>query len=219
MKLIARFALVLVVAFAWSFASANAPDWTRELATFVRDADTAQYGASGDQQSKALDTLDLRAGDLAKQYPSRAEPLVLQAHALSARAHALGRSMGAMMAGKEAVEKLEAAIVLDPNVYGVATYALLGTLYLGPAEVMPEAMGFKTKARGFLKKALAMDSKGIEQNLAYAQLLFMDGEYPGALQYAGLARQATPRPGREKADADLRARANALIARTKEKLH
>jgi tetratricopeptide (TPR) repeat protein len=219
MQFVTRVVPVLVTAFASSLAVANVPDWTRELATFVRESDTAQYGASGDQHTKAFDTLVSRASELAKQYPSRAEPLVLHACVLSARAHALGRSMGAMMAGKEAVEKLEAAIVLDPNVYGVATYALLGSLYLGPAEVMPDAMGFKTKARGFLKKALALDAKGIEQNLAYAQLLFMDGEYAGALQYAGQARQATPRPGREKADADLRARSDALIARTKEKLH
>jgi tetratricopeptide (TPR) repeat protein len=218
MKSVTRLVSVLATTLAYSIAPAATPDWPSELATIVREADTAQYSAIGDQQTKAFDTLILRASELEKQYPNRAEPMVLHAYALRAHANTLGRTMSAMMAGKEAVEKLEAAIALDPNVYGVTTYALLGSLYLGPAEVAPAVMGFKTKARTSLQKALALDPKGIEQNLAYAQLLFMDGDYKGTLQYANAALHAVPRLGREKADADLHAPADALIVKAKDKL-
>jgi hypothetical protein len=45
------------------------------------------------------------------------------------------------------------------------------------------------------------------------------GDHAGVIKYASAVLSAPPRPEREKADADLRAQAEAMIAQSKAQLH
>jgi len=212
--------LVLVlglVALATASERASGIDWEQEHAAFVSDLDAAVYDtSSAEQKVKAFEALRARAAELEKQYRDRAEPLVLHALVLRAQADMAGRSMAAMSLGRDAVEKLEAAIERDPAVYGASTYALLGALY---ADV--DVPGFRNysrkKARLYLEKALTLDPQGAPQNLSLAWVSFKEKDHVAALRLATAASEAPARPGREKADADLRERATSLIAAVKSK--
>jgi len=195
-------------------------DWQREFASLLREIDRARYDMSArEAQEAGFKALLNRTDALVKEFPKRAEPLVMRAFALQAHASIMGRGLGAMRTGAQAVEKLEEAIAIDPNVFAVSTYTLLGSLYLAPAEVMPNFTGHKKSARTHLQKALALDAHGAEQNLGYAQLLVLEKNYGEALKYANAALQAPPRSDRGKADADVRRRAQAVIEQAKVELN
>ena len=68
-----------------------------------------------------------------------------------------------------------------------------------------------------LDKALALDPQGPQQNLSLAWLSFKEKDHAAALRLATAASNAPARPGREKADADLRERATSLIAAVNDK--
>ena len=51
-----------------------------------------------------------------------------------------------------------------------------------------------------------------EPNRWYAELLLKRDDYAGAVKYARAALNAPARPGREKADEDLRAEAEQVVA-------
>ena len=207
-----------LVAFATASERATAIDWEQERAAFVRDLDTAIYDTpSRDEKTKALEALDARAAALEKLYPKRAEPLVLHAWALRAQGDISGGTMAGFSLGRQAVEKLEAAIERDPGVYGAATYASLGALY---ADVdVPAVSGmFRKRARLYLEKALVLDPRGAPQNLSFGWLSLKEKDHAAALRFATAAREAPARPGREKADADMRERALALIAAVNEQV-
>ena len=210
------FALGLV-AIATASERATAIDWDQERAAFVRDLDAVVLRhALRERAGQGLRDAARRAAALEKQYPDRAEPLVLHAWALRAQADISGRSLAALTLGRQAVEKLEAAVERDPTVYGAATYACLGALY---ADV--DVPGFRSysrkKARLYLDKALALDPQGPQQNLSLAWLSFKEKDHAAALRLATAASNAPARPGREKADADLRERATSLIAAVNDK--
>jgi tetratricopeptide (TPR) repeat protein len=219
MKATTRLIAPLLLALAYSTAFATAADLDRELATLFREFDAAKYDTpDGDPRAKAFEALRLRAANLEKQYPGRAEPLVWEAWALSEQANVL-RNYSALGMCKDAIAKLEAALTLDPKVYGADSYASLGQLHaIGTGMPFLFRFGDKKKARAYLQQALAIDSIGAQQNLWYADLLLKEKDYAGALKFATAASLAPARPGREKADADLHSRAEAKIAKAKEKL-
>jgi hypothetical protein len=204
-----------LIAFATASERATAIDWEQERVAFVRDLDTAIYDTpSRDEKTKALEALDARAAALEKLYPKRAEPLVLHAWALRAQGDMAGGTMAGFSLGRQAVEKLEAALERDPAVYGAASYASLGALY---ADVGVFSSYFMKRARSNLEKALALDPLGAQQNLSLAWVSFKENDHAAALRLATAAREAPAHPGREKADADLRERAAALIAAVNDK--
>jgi hypothetical protein len=108
---------------------------------------------------------------------------------------------------------LEAAIVLAPEACGADAYALLGGLY-AQLPGFPISFGNEDAGRRHLLKALAMNPTGALPNLAYACFLLKVGQFDSALSYANAALRAPPRLGREKADANLRAQAEDLIAKS-----
>src|SRR5215471_2195780 len=132
-----RFCALIARAIAARLATAEELNFDRELTVLVGNLDHAQYEISADDLRKTtLDALQARAIELEKLYPRRAEPLVLEGYVLAIRA-VTGKTMSEKMIGGKAIEKLEAAIAIDPAVYGALPYALLGNLYLGPAQFMP----------------------------------------------------------------------------------
>ncbi len=217
MNPITRLVVPFLMTLAYSAAFASGPDWEHESATFVHDLDAAQYDMPGGQvRVKAFQALHLRAAELEKQYPERAEPLLWSAWALLGQA-GVYRNFSVLGMLNDAKAKLEAAIAIDPKIYNGAPYASLGMWNVSAADY--PCFGCKKKAREYLQQALETDPTGIEPNRWYAELLFKEKDYAAALKYATAAVNAPPRPGRNKADQDLRAQADKLITQSREKLH
>jgi tetratricopeptide (TPR) repeat protein len=189
-----------------------------ELLALTRAFDAARYDLpSGDARVNALETVRLHAAALEAKYPKRAEPLVWQAWALDEQAE-VDRSFSSLSLLKQARKKLEAAIAIDPTVNGADAYALLGGLY-AQLPGFPISYGSEKKGREYLLKALAINPTGAQPNLGYARYHLKIGDYAGVIRYASVALTAPPRLGREKADADLRAKAETMIANAKAALH
>lgn len=179
---------------------AIAIDFSQERTTFIQAVDAAVFGTrAGAAQAAAFENLHQRAAELVKAHPSRAEPLVLQAWALHAHSQVKGPGMSALLMGRKALDKLEAAIAMDPDVYGAATYTSLGAMYVAVCD-LPFAIGCMKKGRTYLDKALRLEPTGGEQHLWYAEMLFKDKDFAGALVHVRTAAAAPARPGREAAD-------------------
>jgi len=157
------------------------------------------------------------AEGMARQFPTRAEPLVWEAIALSTEAGAKGGLAGLGLA-KSARDILQKAERLNPAALGDGSvYTSLGSLY---AQVpgFPVGFGDPAKARGYLQKALAANPNGIDPNFFYADFLVRQGDYAGAVRALERALAAPPRPGREVADRGRRGEAAALLAQARSKL-
>jgi len=199
--------------------AANSPDSTmeREIASIERDFDAAKYGnLSAEARTSALESLLRRTDSLQTQNPARAEPLVWRSWVLCEYAVVL-HSLRSFKLLQEAREKLEAALSIDPLVYGAEAYATLGSLYT-TLPGFPLSFGDLTKGRRYLDKALAIDPNGTQQNLSYGNLLFKSRDYSGAMKYALAALDAPRRDGRESADNDLHTQAQQLLDKLRAKL-
>ena len=188
----------------------------RNALLFVRDLDAAVYDMpAGEQKVKAVELLRARAAE------SRSSIRIARNRwccmpGRYARRPTFRAGSGGLALGRQAVEKLEAALERDPTVYGAATYACLGALY-ADVDVPVFRSYSRKKARLYLDKALALDPQGPQQNLSLAWLSFKEKDHAAALRLATAASNAPARPGREKADADLRERATSLIAAVNDK--
>lgn len=167
-------------------------------------------------QAAAAAKLAGQADALAHQYPARAEPLVWEAIALSTEAGAKG-GLGGLALAKEAKAVLERAEHINPAALGDGSvYTSLGSLY---AQVpgFPVGFGDPAKARAYLLKGLAANPTGIDANYFYADYLFRQGQYAGAVKALEKSLAAPARPGREIADHGRRAEAQALLTRARQK--
>ena len=92
MKTFRWMALSFLIALACSTVNANALDFDQEMTAIIRAYDSASFDSpSDDARAKAYEGVVKRAADLAKQYPSRGEPLVWQGQAQASQS-ALERS-------------------------------------------------------------------------------------------------------------------------------
>jgi tetratricopeptide (TPR) repeat protein len=171
------------------------------------------YNVPVDARTKAMETVRLHAVALEAKYPQRAEPLLWQAWALNEQAE-IDRSFSSLSILKQARKKLEAAIAIDPAVNGADAYSLLGGLY-AQLPGFPISYGSEKKGREYLLKALAINPTGAQANLCYARYHRKVGNTAEVIKYASAVLSAPPRPEREKADADLRAQAEAIITQAK----
>ncbi len=168
-------------------------------------------------QAAAAAKLAAQADALAHQFPARAEPLVWEAIALSTEAGAKG-GLGGLALAKEAKALLERAEHINPAALGDGSvYTSLGSLY---AQVpgFPVGFGDPAKARAYLLKGIAANPNGLDSNFFYADFLFRQGQYAGAVKALEKALTAPPRPGREIADRGRRAEAQALLEKARQKL-
>jgi tetratricopeptide (TPR) repeat protein len=206
----------LVLGLMWLHSLAGASSVEDELSKLPLEFDSAKYEAANDDaRLKALETVRQHAAALEIKYPKRPEPLVWHAWVLNEQAE-MARNFGALGLLKQARKKLEAAIAMEPEACGADAYALLGGLY-AQLPGFPISFGNETTGRRHLLKALAMNPAGGLPNLAYARYLSKVSDFDGARQYAKAALDAPPRLSREKADANLRAQAEALIAKSSAK--
>jgi tetratricopeptide (TPR) repeat protein len=212
-----RIMLAALLALASAPSTANTANIDAELQALTRSFDAARYDVpSGDARMKAMEAVRLQAAALETKYPKRAEPLLWQAWALDTQAY-IDQSFSALTWIKQARKKLEAAIAIDPTVDGADAYALLGGLY---AQIpgFPISFGNTKKGQEYLLKALAINPTGAQANLGYARYHRKMGAHAEVVKYASAVLRAPPRPGREKADADLRAQAEEMIAQAKAQL-
>jgi len=213
------------LAAALSLCMATAPAFAADPASFDSRLDGLAAGWAhanyqvGDKPAQAAEAARVaaQADALAKQYPTRAEPLVWQAIALATEGGAEGglKGLGHAKAAKALLERAEQ---MNPKALGDGSiYTSLGSLY---AQVpgFPIGFGDAGKARAYLQKALAVNPNGIDPNYFWGDFLLRQGDSAGAARALERARAAPVRPGRAVADQGRRDDAAALLAQARAKL-
>jgi tetratricopeptide (TPR) repeat protein len=168
---------------------------------------------------QAARKLEADAEAVARQNPTRAEPLAWQALALLCEADARHNLSSLELAG-QARHLLEKAARIDPNAIGPGViYANLGSLY-AQLPGFPLSFGDKGKAHAYFEKALAANPEGLDTNYFYGDFLYRQGLVSKAVQVLEKALAAPLRPARALADRGRKWEATQLLARiqAKEKL-
>ena len=196
-RLISACAAALLLGMSLTAHSA-ATDFDAGLLAIQTDWATANYATAEKEREAAFDKLIARAAAFSSQNPRRAEALIWEGIVLSTAAGVKG-GLGALGLAKQSREKLEAAIAIDANALDGSAWTSLGTLY-HKVPGFPIGFGNDKKAKEYLRKALQINPEGIDPNYFYAEFLYDDDDYAGALQYLEKALKAPPRPGRASAD-------------------
>jgi tetratricopeptide (TPR) repeat protein len=168
------------------------------------------------QEASEAQVLAARAGDLARRYPDRAEPMAWQALILLSEADARHNMHSLELCGK-ARRLLEHAAKIDPNAIGPGViFANLGSLY---AQVpgFPIGFGDAGKARAYFEKAIAANPDGLDANYFYGDFLSRSGDRQRAIRALEQALAAPARPGRELADRGRKWEASMLLTRLRHK--
>ena len=201
-----------LLAAASAHAAAADPAFDAQLLSIQQEWARVNYDTpAGEARAQAFDALEKRAEAFVQQHPGRAEALIWEGIVESSYAGAKG-GLGALGLAKEARGNLEAALRIDPRALDGSAYTSLGTLYY-KVPGFPIGFGDDDKARDLLRKALEINPAGIDPNYFYAEILYEDGDYRGALEHLERAARAPARPGRERADQGRRAEIAALKAK------
>lgn len=187
-----------------------------ELLAIQTDWATANYSVPENQREAAFDKLLARAAAFSKQYPQRAEALIWEGIVLSTAAGVKG-GLGALGLAKQSRAKLDAALLIDANALDGSAYTSLGTLY-HKVPGFPVGFGSDKKAQEYLRKALQINPDGIDPNYFYAEFLYDEDDYAGALKHLEKALKAAPRPGRASADEGRRQDIQKLMAKVRKEL-
>jgi tetratricopeptide (TPR) repeat protein len=214
-----RFVLAILCALALAGgASAQDSRFQTQMDALARSWAHLNYEVRDPRQEAAdAQGLAAQAGQLAKQYPDRAEPLAWQALILLCEADARHNMRSLELAG-QAKHLLERAAKIDPNAIGAGSiYANLGSLY---ADVpgFPISFGDSNKARAYLDKAVAASPDGVDANYFYGDFLYRQGDRAQAIQTLERALGARSRPGRELADRGRKWEASLLLAKIHHKV-
>jgi tetratricopeptide (TPR) repeat protein len=208
-------AITGALALSASVAFAGDAAFDTELSAIQSEWAVVTYETPKNNQVRAVEALNARAEQFAKQHPDRAEALIWQGIVLSSYAGIKG-GLGALGLAKKSRSALEKALTIDPHALDGSAYTSLGTLYY-KVPGFPLGFGDDDKAREYLQRALAINPDGIDPNYFYGDFLLDQGEFSAALQRLEKARRASPRPGRELADAGRRKEIEAAIARLQSK--
>ncbi len=168
------------------------------------------------QKLEILDRLIASAGELARQAPTRAEPIVWQGVLMSTKAGVVRGYQGFALV-LDAKRTLERATTIAPEAAGGLGLVQLGILYAqvpGP----PIAYGDRKKARAYLERALALDPHNLAANLAYGDFLFQTGKFAEAEPVLQAAVQAPVRADQRLADQGQHAEAAALLKTVRARL-
>lgn len=198
-------------------ASTPDPAFDAQLLLIQQAWAKANYATSpGNPRIEAFDALEKQAETFTKQHPERPEALIWEGIIESSYAGARG-GLGALSLCKAARGNLQAALKLDPKALDGAAYTSLGALYY-KVPGFPISFGDDDKAKELLQHALQINPDGIDPNYFYADLLYEEGDYAGALHYLDRAAHAAPRPGRELADQGRQGEIAALTVKVHKKL-
>ncbi len=196
-------------------AARAAPAAEDEVAQLQREWEAIRYGANPAEREKRYEALAAKAHKVSEALPGRAEPLVWEGIIVSSLAGERG-GLGALSLVKQAKALYEAAIQIDGNALDGSAYNSLGVLYY-KVPGWPVGFGDKAKARELLRKALAINPKGIDPNFFYGEYLVETRQPQEAVTYLERALQAPPRPGRELADTGRREEARQLLEKARAK--
>jgi tetratricopeptide (TPR) repeat protein len=164
-------------------------------------------------KAEAYEQLEKQEEALARQYPNQAEPLIWHGITLSSHAGAKG-GLGALGLAKQARSQLMAAEKINADALQGSIYTSLGTLYY-KVPGWPIGFGDDDKAESYLKKALQVNSGGIDPNYFYADFLYGKHRYQDAMKFLDRAAAAHARPQRPLADKGRRHEIDALMAKIK----
>ncbi len=186
-----------------------AADLETELAGIQQRWAEIQYQLPENQREKAFEGLATEVDGFVARYPDRAEPLIWQGVVLSTYAGAKG-GLGGLGLVKDARKSLEAALAIDESALDGSAYTSLGSLYY-QVPGWPLGFGDDEKARGYLKKALAINPDGIDSNFFFGDFLLEQGEPERAQAYLRKVLNVPGRPGRDVADAGRREEARQRL--------
>lgn len=203
---------LLAASFAFPLLAAAAPvdDAVAEL---QHDWETIRYQTPVSERAKRFEALVDKAHQISQTHTGRSEPLVWEGIILSSLAGEKG-GLGALGLVKQAKTLYEQAIALNGEALDGSAYGSLGVLYY-KVPSWPIGFGDKAKAEQLLKKALAINPKGIDPNFFYGEFLIENNRVPEGITYLERGLQAPPRPGRAVADAGRREEIRALLVKTK----
>lgn len=171
----------------------------------------AYYTVPEAEKDAAFDQLESQAEAAVAASPGRAEPLVWQAIIQSSHARFAG-GLTALDLIKQARDHLLEAERIEPEILDGSVYTSLGSLY-AKAPGWPLSFGDRKKARAYLERALSINPDGIDPNFFYGELLIAQGDKEAGRVRLQKALAASPRPGREDADAGRRAEIQAALAK------
>ncbi|MBR9883611.1 MAG: hypothetical protein GYB21_08110 [Oceanospirillales bacterium] len=178
--------------------AANATTALDQVSELQKDWAHIKYEVPEKQREKAFEQLAERARGYAEESKDSAEVLIWDAIVLSTYAGEKG-GLGALSLVKEARNKLENALALDPGALQGSAYTSLGSLYY-QVPGWPIGFGNDDKAEEMLKKALSLNPNGIDPNFFYGDYLLKQGRKEEAKAAFEKALSAPPRVGRELAD-------------------
>ena len=197
-----------------SFITLSAPVFADErldsdIARIQHDWAKANYQTPKDGQESAFKNLTEQAHQVTVNNPNAPEALIWEGITYSGYAKAKG-GIGALKLAEKARDLLLAAEKINPHALQGSAYTSLGSLYY-KVPSWPIGFGDKKKAKTYLEKALQANPTGIDPNYFYADFLNEQGEYSKAVEYYKKALAATPRTGREDADAGRRREAEDAL--------
>jgi tetratricopeptide (TPR) repeat protein len=211
-------AIALAAALAFAPVAAQAADVDPRVAAIQSSWAHIKYQVRDtDAQAAQMEKLAGQADALVRAMPGRAEPLIWDGIVTSTLAGMKG-GFGALGLVKSAKSMFEAAEKIDPKALDGSAETSLGSLYY-QVPGFPIGFGSSSKAKSYLTKGLAMNPNGIDANYFWADFLFQQGDYAGAVRALEKASAAAPRPGREVADQGRRGEIADLMAKAKAKLH
>ncbi len=164
-----------------------------------------------DSQEVAITNLAKKAKAAVGRFPQSNELKVWDAIILATKAGING-GLDALDDAQEAKALLEEVEKVAPRTLDGSVYTSLGSLYF-KVPGWPVGFGDNHKAEAYLKKAVAVNPKGIDPNFFYGEFLLDQGKEAEAKAALETALKASARPGREVADAGRKAEVEALLAK------
>jgi len=193
-----RLASTLGLLLALAATSASAATMDQSILDIQHQWARINYELPSAQKAAAFEALEQQASALVRQYPDRAEPLVWDGIVLSSLAGAKG-GLGALGIAKNARDRLQASLKIDPVAMQGSADTSLGTLYY-KVPGWPIGFGDDDKAEAYFKKAVQINPSGIDPNYFYADFLYGKHRYGEAMAALERAMDAPPRPTRPLAD-------------------
>lgn len=162
-----------------------------------------------EQRAEAFSPLLKVATALVHEFPTRAEPLILQATIMLATAANEG-PLSALSSVKQARDLLFKAIAIDPAAKQGSAYVTLGVLYY-KVPGWPIAFGDTEKAGKLLQMALQISPDAVGGNYYYGDFLLTRGRISEAAEYFNRAINAPASHYSTLGNARLRAKAKHAL--------
>ncbi|WDE07692.1 hypothetical protein SG34_012815 [Thalassomonas viridans] len=197
--------------------TANAGSVNEEIAKLQQQWAHVNYELKDDAQQQGFEKLVQQAQAVTEQYTGNAESWIWSGIIQSSFAGKKG-GLGALSLAKKSKKDFEIAIELDANALNGSALMSLGVLF-HKVPGWPIGFGDDDKAEELMKKALAINPKGIDGNYFYGEYLYDEGKYQQAKDYLNLALQAAPRPNRPLADKYRQEEIRQVLAKVEKRLN